>query len=133
MPFKDPASLHDWQGGPPIIPVMLSGKSQDGTLRMSASIRFTSGKFARNVGQIFASNSFAVTVLKPALWKPKSNPPAPEKRLIKSIMVLFYFQIQFIEIIVVGIPTIWMSNFRLGATTFSALCIRNENCHPPSI
>jgi len=67
MPFKEPASLHDWHGGPPIIPAILSGNSDDGISRISPSIRLVSEKLARKVGQILASNSFAVTTLKPAL------------------------------------------------------------------
>ena len=89
MPFKEPASLHDWHGGPPIIPAILSGNSDDGISRISPSIRLVSEKLARKVGQILASNSFAVTsTLQPALGKPKSRPPAPEKRLIKFIIFI---------------------------------------------
>ena len=85
MPFNEPASLHDWQGGPPIIPSILSGKSSELSFRMSFYIKRTLGKFFLKVGHIFASYSFATTVLKPALWNPRSNPPAPVNKLIKFI------------------------------------------------
>jgi hypothetical protein len=55
MPFKEPASLHDWHGGPPIIPAILSGNSDDGISRISPSIRLVSEKLARKVGQMIGN------------------------------------------------------------------------------
>lgn len=53
MPFNEPASLHDWHGGPPIIPVTWTGKASDGIFLISPSINLVSGKLALNVGHIF--------------------------------------------------------------------------------
>ena len=64
MPFKEPASLHDWHGGPPIIPVTWTGKASDGIFLISPSINFVSGKLALNVGRKYFSNPLNLMSLK---------------------------------------------------------------------
>ena len=73
MPLKAPASDHDWQGGPPIIPSispLIKGEISSFVIFLtSPSIRWVSGWLILKVANIVGSNSLATGISNPAFSK----------------------------------------------------------------
>ena len=95
-PFRSPARLKLWQGGPPITRAASNGFnlaackiSSDVTSIMFLFITGTSGRFVFKVSQHDGSISTATAIEKPAFSKPISKPPAPENRLITRCFLGF--------------------------------------------
>ena len=85
MPLNEPASDQDWQGGPPMIPSISSGKSSSFILRISPSMRRVLGWLILKVSQMVLSYSLATGISNPAFSNPRSKPPHPQNKLITFI------------------------------------------------
>ena len=79
IPLLAPPSLQLWQGGPPMIPSQLGTSDASIKVRLRLS-NVVSGWLCSYAAQISLSNSFAKMISNPACLKPKSKPPAPEKK-----------------------------------------------------
>ncbi len=88
-PFRRPAMLKLWQGGPPMtraaspFPIFAALRiSSPVTSLMLLFITHRSGLLNRSVSQQEVSISTATAVWNPAASNPMSKPPAPENKLI---------------------------------------------------